>query len=57
MNIDFVAVVKALKEIGYSGDFTLEADCYLRKFTAENAFKGIKDLAESARRLVRIFEE
>jgi sugar phosphate isomerase/epimerase len=56
MNIDFVAVVKALKEIGYSGDFTLEADCYLRKFTAETALEGIKDLAESARRLAEMFE-
>ena len=56
MNIDFVAVVKALKEIGYSGDFTLEADRYLRRFTAETALEGMKDLAESARKLVRMFE-
>lgn len=56
MNINFPAVVKALKEIGYSGDFTLEADCYLRKFTAENAFEGMKDLAESGRKLAEMFE-
>lgn len=57
MKIDFPAVVKALKEIDYSGDFTLEADCYLRKFTAKTALEGMKDLAESARKLVRMFEE
>ena len=30
--IDFSALVTALKEIGYEGDFTLEADHFLEKF-------------------------
>ena len=56
MNIDFVAVVKALKKIGYSGWFTLEADRYLKSFTAETAFEGIQNLAASARKLADMFE-
>lgn len=33
MSIDFGEVVRALKDIGYSGWFTLEADRYLNAFT------------------------
>ncbi len=51
MGIDFTAVAKALKEIDYKGELTLEADNYLRDFTADNVFEGIKDLAKAARRL------
>lgn len=57
MNIDFNAVVKALRDINYSGWFTLEADCYLRDFNQEAIFTGVCDLADSAKRLVRIFNE
>lgn len=56
MKIDFAGVVQALKEIGYSGYFTLEADCYLKKYDAENVYKGMKELADSARRLADMFE-
>lgn len=59
MSIDFDQVVKALKEIGYSGYFTLEASNYLGSagYTAENALDGVRNLAESAKRLARMFEE
>lgn len=57
MSIDFNAVVKALKDINYQGYFTLEADRYLNKFSAENVFDGIKDLAESAKKLADMFEK
>ncbi len=57
MNIDFVKIVKALKKIGYNGYFTLEADRYLEDFTADNIFEGIKNMAESARKLADMFEE
>ena len=60
MKIDFGAVIKALREIGYKGDFTLEADAYLGNFTkgdAERTLEGMKNLAESARRLASAFEE
>ncbi len=57
MNIDFPPIVKALKEIGYKGEFTLEADRHLSSFTAETAYDGMCELAESAKRLAQMFEE
>jgi len=51
MGIDFEGIVKALKEIGYCGDFTLEADAYLSRYDEETVFQGIKNLAESAKKL------
>ena len=56
MKIDFDEVVKALKEIGYKGYFTLEVDAYLNKFEPENIFEGIIDLKNSARKLADMFE-
>jgi sugar phosphate isomerase/epimerase len=56
MNIDFVPIVEALKEIDYKGYFTLEADQYLRNYTEENIFDGIKELADSARKLAGMYE-
>ena len=47
-------VVKALKEIGYDGYFTLEADAYLA--TVDDKLAGIKALADSARRLADMFD-
>ncbi len=57
MNIDFAKIVKALKDIGYDGYFTLEADRYLNAFTQDNIFEGIKNMAESARKLADMYEE
>ena len=56
MSIDFDAVVKALKDINYSGYFTLEASSYLEAFTPETTQKGLCDLAASAKRLSDMFE-
>lgn len=56
MDIDFASVVKALKEIGYSGYFTLEADQYLSGYAPEDVFAGLKDLSASARKLAVMFE-
>lgn len=56
MDIDFEAVVKALKEINYKGEFTLEADSYLNAFMAENLLQGLKDMANAARKLANMFE-
>jgi sugar phosphate isomerase/epimerase len=55
MNIDFIAVVEALKEIGYCGWLTLEADTYLRKYETKHVFAGVQKLAESATRLAQMF--
>jgi sugar phosphate isomerase/epimerase len=56
MKIDFEEVVKALKDVGYSGYLTLEADNFLNAYTAENALDGVKKLHESAARLAEMME-
>ena len=56
MDIDWTAVVKALKDIGYAGYFTLEADAYLGSFTEETVMEGIRNLYASARKLADKFE-
>ena len=58
MQIDFDAMVKALKEVDYKGDMTLECDAYLHYFCAndkEKAFEGVKNLAAAAKKLVEMF--
>lgn len=57
MQIDFTAVVKALKKVGYKGYLTLEADAYLKDYSQENIFEGIQNLSASAKRLADMFEE
>ncbi len=56
MNIDFVPIVKALKEIGYDGYFTLEASYYLEKLPKDQFEMGVKNLYNSAKRLADMFE-
>ena len=56
MTIDYAPIVKAMKDIGYNGYFTLEADSYLSIFNKENVFEGIRDLAASAKKLASMFE-
>ena len=56
MQIDFDQMVKALKEIHYDGEFTLEADCYLSAYTPENIFDGIKNMADCAKKLAAQFD-
>lgn len=57
MNIDFVPIVKALKDIGYDGYFTLEASSYLENFSKDKVFEGVKSLYNSAKKLADMFEE
>ena len=42
--------------IGYSGDFTLECNNYLRGKPADFAEQGLQDLAQAARKLADMFE-
>lgn len=56
MDIEFEPIVKALKEIDYKGYFTLEADCYMKAYSKDNAFEGVSKLSESARKLADMFE-
>lgn len=55
MNIDFAAIVSALKEIGYSGYLTLEADEFLNGYDESNILDGVRKLRESATRLAEMF--
>ena len=58
MKVDFDAMIKALKEVGYKGDMTLECDAYLHYFCGndkEKVFEGIKNLADTAKKLVEMF--
>ena len=57
MDIDFDPIVKALKEIGYEGDFTLEVDHHMAEYGAERIDEGARVMAEVARKLVRMYEE
>ncbi|MBO4982609.1 MAG: sugar phosphate isomerase/epimerase [Clostridia bacterium] len=57
MEMDWVAIAKALKDINYQGYLTLEADQYLNKFNSDNVFLGVCDLAKSARRLEALIKE
>lgn len=56
MDMDFTQIVAVLKEVGYSGYFTLEADRYLSKYDSENVFEGMKNLADAAKRLAAMYE-
>ena len=56
MKIDFDPIGRALKEIGYSGYFTLEAERYLTAFNQDNVLDGLKDLYKSAKKLADSFD-
>lgn len=56
MCIDFDAVVKALKEIHYCGWFTLECGTYLADRDSDTVFRGLKDMAEAAKKLATMFD-
>ncbi len=56
MDINFDEVVTALRDIGYGGYFTLEADQHYIGYTADTAFERMKLLYDSVRRLADMFE-
>ncbi len=56
MDIEFKPILKALKDINYSGDFTLEADTFIKTYQ-EDVFGGVKKMAQSAKMLVKEYEE
>ena len=57
MDIDFVSIVKALKEIDYKGFFTMESTDFFTPFTKDNIFDGVKTLSLTARKLADMFDE
>jgi sugar phosphate isomerase/epimerase len=54
MKIDFDKVANALREIDYKGYLTLECNAFLKMYTQENVFDGVKKLAESVKRISRL---
>ncbi len=56
-SIDFAPIMKALKDIGYAGWLTLEADMYLKKLPKEQAEPGLARMAAAVRRLKKMYEE
>ena len=56
MDIDFPAIVRALKDVNYQGLFTLESSYYLSSFTADNVFEGVCNMSRAARRLADMFD-
>jgi len=56
MQMDFDAIARALKEIGYKGYFTLEADRYLAAYTADTLLEGARKMVEAARRMADVYE-
>ena len=57
MDMQFEPIVRALKDIGYSGYFTLEVDRYPSSFTADTAFTCVQNMAATARKLADMFEQ
>ena len=51
MDIDFTAVAKALRDIGYAGELTLEADQHCNGCTLEELPGKVTEMAAAARRL------
>lgn len=57
MLIDFNYVVKALKDINYQSYLTLETSNYLKSYSSDNVFEGIKYLVTADKRLTDMFRE
>ncbi len=57
MDIDFVPIVNALREIDYKGYFTLECGTFLKDYNKDNVFTGIKKMSDTIRALANMFEE
>lgn len=57
MQIDFAAIMRALHDVDYKGDFTLEADRYLSSCQGDDPARRVRELADVARRLVALWEQ
>lgn len=50
MDMNFEEIAKALKDVNYKGELTLEACDYLNNFNSENVFEGVKNLYDSVKK-------
>jgi len=57
MNIDFAAVVRALKDSGYAGWLTLEVDRYCHGCTPENVYEKVVKMAQTAKKIAQMMDE
>lgn len=57
MKMDFNAIARALKEIGYPGYFTLEVNAYMANCPEDEVLSRLQDLAASARKFGNMVEE
>ncbi len=57
MNIDFEAIIQALKDIGYAGWLTLEVDRYCGDATPDNVAEKVADMAQTAKKLALMLGE
>ncbi len=57
MQIDFPSIIKALKETGYKGYFTLEAVNYFAKAEDDKIFEYLVNAAKVARKMADEFEQ
>lgn len=56
MNVDFEEIIKALKEINYSGWFTLECGTCLAGLEPDTVFGGVQNMANAAKKLAQMFD-
>ena len=56
MNIDFEAIVRALKDVDYKGYFTLESAYYMYDLNPVDVWDGVCHMAKAARRLADMFD-
>lgn len=56
MNIEFEPIIRALKEIGYDGYFTLEASYYIKKYDRIFINRKVRNLCEAAKKLANMFD-
>ena len=52
LSVDFPAIVKALGEVGYRGEFTLEAMCYFDQFPEEKWFEALCHMQQVCSKLL-----
>ena len=52
LSVDFPAIVEALREVGYRGEFTLEAMCYFDQFPEEKWFGALCHMQQVCSKLL-----
>lgn len=56
MSMDWNAITAALRDIGYSGDFTFEADNFIARFPGETVIDASRLMERTGRKLIQMIE-